>query len=78
MGAGGEWTEEEPAQTETRRCLCFGTKSPSGLAPSSLWPALQYPPASTETQVLKAELGSPRGSPHRTLLLEGRPENLPP
>lgn len=26
-------TEEEPAQTETRQLICFGSESPSGLAP---------------------------------------------
>lgn len=61
MGSGGRGmrggTEEEPAQIETRQCLCFGAESPSGLAP---FPA-SASPATSSTSVLKAKLGGPCG-----------------
>lgn len=67
-------TEKEPAQTETRQCLCFGGKSPSACSPL---PSLASPatPAS-------ADLGSEgtAGQPLRlfpkALLFKGWPQNL--
>jgi hypothetical protein len=32
--------EEEPAQTETRQCLCLGAESSSDLPPSSTLPCI--------------------------------------
>lgn len=45
---------------------------------SLLLALLPHPSALAKTRVLKAKLGSPRGSPPRALLSGRRPKNLPP
>lgn len=57
VGWGGEWGQEEPAQTETRQRICFGAASPSGPAPLPTLATV----VTSSALILKAKLGSPCG-----------------
>ena len=82
MGMGAEWgqgTEEGPAQTETRRQLCFGALSfwPRSLPTWSSKAVARLPPGTVPPGRPVPSPRGPRGQPRASVLSSGREGGFP-